>query len=141
MSTYQDNPMNSVQFGKPANYVSLNAYTPSLGVPIISNVTANGNYVFKQQDKYQMIPYFNGVDYQNPNYNSLTLGSGCNNYPGVNQGYDTDKCGDDCVRYYKSDCPQSIRPDVPKPPCVPSGPPVPPGPPPYGPVLAGSRRR
>jgi len=47
-----------------------------------------------------IVPVFNGVSYQVPNYNSLVHGS-CINHVGINQAY-KDK---DCVRYIDRSCP------------------------------------
>jgi hypothetical protein len=47
-----------------------------------------------------IVPDFNGVSYQVPNYNSLVHGS-CINHVGINQAY-PDK---DCVRYIDRSCP------------------------------------
>jgi len=47
-----------------------------------------------------IVPVFNGVSYQVPNYNSLVHGS-CINHVGINQAY-PDK---DCVRYIDRSCP------------------------------------
>lgn len=47
-----------------------------------------------------IVPVFNGVSYQVPNYNSLVHGS-CINHVGINQAYQ-DK---DCVRYIDRSCP------------------------------------
>lgn len=73
-----------------ANYANLTSYSPSLGVPVLS-ATPKG---------IQILPIFNGVSYENPNYNSLTLGSCCNNYPSVTQGY----MDGNCVKYNVREC-------------------------------------
>jgi hypothetical protein len=63
---------------KVKNYTTLNNYTASLGVPVNPSPF---------ESSVQILPYFDGMDYVNPNYNSLIIGSGCNNYPTITQGY------------------------------------------------------
>ena len=135
MTSYK-NPAGMSKFNKPADYVSLNSYSPSLGVPIISSVNSDGSLNMKPNgENHQLIPVFSGVSYTNPNYNSLTDGGYCNTYPSVSQGYkDTD-----CVKFWDRPCSGGVPPG-PKPP-KPS--PIPPGPKPgpYGPLPPGPRRK
>ena len=90
---------------KVKNYTTLNNYTSSLGVPV-NEPPFNHSL--------QILPYFDGVDYVNPNYNSLIIGNGCCNYPTVTQGY-MDK-PNNCVTYQSRSIPcgpqqmQQMRP-------------------------------
>lgn len=71
------------------DYGKLSYYNSSLGVPVNP-----GPY----PPHMSKIPVFAGVDYVNPNYNSLVSGVSCsNNYPTITDGYLVDN--NNCVQY------------------------------------------
>jgi hypothetical protein len=103
------------EISKPnfSDYAGLSTYNKStLGIPVAGSNDPNIPMKY-----YQVVPVFKGFNYDKPNYNSLTLGSCCNNYPGINQGYDDGTNHDgNCVKYVGRPCT------------------LPPAPKPYGPI-------
>lgn len=79
------------------NYVPLNNYQVSMGVPIFSAIPVTQHT--------QIVPSFKGYDYNVPNYNSLTLGSCQTPYPSVLQGYQRFCPDGNCVDYLTQQVP------------------------------------
>ena len=112
-----------IKFNHPGNYVSLSGYNPSLGVPIFSAIQKGASQI------PQLIPQF-GLDYQNPDYNSLILGSNTDTYPSVMDGYPSVSADGGCGTYKPRMCGDAPIIPRPLPPIIPTPPPFRPLPPP-----------
>lgn len=120
MTSYYKTPNGNLPYNRVADYARIGAYNPSIGVPIISSVNADGSLNLRpNSENEQLIPVFSGVSYTNPNYNSLVKNS-CYSYPSVTQGY-RDK---DCVKFMVRPC-NAPRPPSPGPGPAPPKPPSP----------------